>query len=135
VIKAVVDTNILIAALINEAGAPAKLLDFWERGFFEIVLSDDVFNEYKRTFWEFTDRVESEKIAELLEALRDESIWVEPSQAITVCRDISDNKFLECAIEGNADYLVTKNIRHFPKFYEGVKVVRIRRLLSRLGTL
>jgi predicted nucleic acid-binding protein len=26
----------------------------------------------------------------------------------------SDNAFLECALEGKADYLVTKNIRHFP---------------------
>lgn len=52
------------------------------------------------------------------------------------CADPSDNRFLECAVAGHADYLVTKNIRHFPqKTYEDVKIVRIRKFLSVLETI
>jgi len=43
---------------------------------------------------------------------------------------------LECAVEGKADYLVTKNIRHFPlKEYQGVNIVRIRKFLDVLERL
>ena len=50
---------------------------------------------------------------------------------MTVSHDITDNCFLECAVAGKADYLVTKNIRHFPqKEYRKVKIVRIRNFLE-----
>lgn len=52
-------------------------------------------------------------------------------QTLDVCRDESDNRFLECAVEGQADYLVTKNIKHFPyKQYQGINIVRIREFLT-----
>ncbi|NIR49987.1 PIN domain-containing protein [candidate division KSB1 bacterium] len=59
--------------------------------------------------------------------------WIEPRIELAVCTDQSDNRFLECAVAGNADYLVTKNTRHFPpKHYSGVKIVRIRKFLNAL---
>lgn len=68
--------------------------------------------------------------------LRLQAIWVEPRIQLKVCSDVSDNRFLECAVAGNADYLVTKNIRHFPpKEYANVKIVRIRQFLKVLETL
>lgn len=133
-IKAIIDTNILISSLLNDLGAPAKLIAHWEQGLFEIVLSDDIFNEYKRVFLEFTDRVEASKALELLEALKEKALWVEPSQKVSVCKDSSDDKFIECAVASGAEYLVTKNIRHFPKIYKGVRVVKIKAFLSKLGS-
>jgi hypothetical protein len=62
-----------------------------------------------------------------------QSVWIEPEVRLEVCDDKADNVFLECAFAGNADYLVTKNIRHFPpKEYANVKIVRIRRFLQAL---
>ncbi len=60
-------------------------------------------------------------------------MWVTPAICLDVCSDSSDNRFLECATVGNADYLVTKNIRHFPyKTYANVKIVRIKKFLDAL---
>jgi predicted nucleic acid-binding protein len=53
------------------------------------------------------------------------------SAILSVCSDESGNRFLECAVAGNADYLVTKNIRDFPaKEYQRVKIVRIAKFLN-----
>jgi predicted nucleic acid-binding protein len=50
---------------------------------------------------------------------------------LDVCADQSDNCFLECAVIGKADYLVTKNLKHFPpKEYSGVKIVPVRKFLN-----
>jgi len=63
--------------------------------------------------------------------LRDQSEWIEPDFQLSICSDLSDNRFLECAVAGNADYLVTKNIRHFPpKEYENIRILRISQFLT-----
>ena len=42
----------------------------------------------------------------------------------------ADNRFLECAEESQADFLVTGNIRHFPKRWKGTQVVTARQLIE-----
>ena len=44
--------------------------------------------------------------------------------------DLQDNMFLECADAARADYLVTGNVRHFPKFWKKTKVITSREFLS-----
>lgn len=48
-IRAVLDTNVLISALLSPSGAPARLLDVWEAGAFELVLSPKLIEELDRT--------------------------------------------------------------------------------------
>jgi uncharacterized protein len=45
-------------------------------------------------------------------------------------KDPDDDKFLECADAAGADYLVTGNQRHFPKFWKKTKVITSRELVS-----
>jgi predicted nucleic acid-binding protein len=44
--------------------------------------------------------------------------------------DPEDNMFLECADAARADYLVTENVRHFPRFWKKTKVITSREFLS-----
>jgi len=49
---------------------------------------------------------------------------VRPSQEVSRAPDEPDNRFLECALEARADYLVTGNKKHFPfSEFEGTKIV------------
>jgi predicted nucleic acid-binding protein len=74
-----------------------------------------------------TKQHEKERILRVLLAQPE---WIVPETQLDVCPDPSDNRFLECAVAGGADYLVTKNIRHFPpREYAEVKIVRIRAFL------
>ena len=45
-------------------------------------------------------------------------------------RDPGDNRFLECADTARADYLVTGNLRHFPKFWKKTEVITSREFIS-----
>ena len=51
-------------------------------------------------------------------------------RAKQVTPDPDDNKFLECADAARADYLVTGNQRHFPKFWKKTKVITSREFIS-----
>ena len=55
---------------------------------------------------------------------------VEPSRRVRAARDPEDNKFLECARESDADYLVTGSQRHFPKRFGRTRVVNAREFLA-----
>ena len=45
-------------------------------------------------------------------------------------KDPDDNKFLECADAAHADYLVTGNQRHFPRFWKKTKVITSREFID-----
>ena len=53
-----------------------------------------------------------------------------PARALHVTPEPDDNQFLECADAAKADYLVTGNVRHFPKFWKKTKVITAREFIS-----
>lgn len=134
-LRVVIDTNHIISAILSSRGASAKLINWMTHSedYFILLLSEPIWNEYSTVAdWLIPDskRLEKERI---MNALHTHSEWIKPDVELNVCRDPSDNHFLECAVDGNADYLVTKNIRHFPfKEYRNVKIVRIKKFLDAL---
>ena len=48
--RAVLDANVLVSALISPRGAPAKIVEAWEEGAFEIVVSEQLLTEVRRVF-------------------------------------------------------------------------------------
>jgi putative PIN family toxin of toxin-antitoxin system len=138
ILRVVIDTNHIISAILSARGASAKLIDWMtrEEDYFRLLISQPIWNEYTTVAgWLIPDSKEREK-ERILNTLRFQSEWIEPKIELNVCTDLSDNRFLECAVAGNADYLVTKNIRHFPpKKYANVKIVRIREFLRALERL
>ena len=137
-LRVVIDTNHIMSAILSARGASAKLIDWMtrEEDYFKLLLSQPIWEEYNTVAdWLVPKSRKSEK-KRILNILRFQSEWVEPAIQLKVCPDDSDNRFLECAISGDGDYLVTKNIRHFPpKQYENVKIVRIRDFLKALEKL
>lgn len=132
-VRVVIDTNHIMSAILSGRGASAKLIDWMtrEEDYFKLLISQPIWNEYSTVAdWLIPDSRKREK-ARILNVLRFQSEWNEQKIQLKVCTDLSDNRFLECAVAGNADYLVTKNIRHFPpKEYANVKIVRIRQFLK-----
>lgn len=124
-----------MSAILSERGASAKLIDWMtrEEDYFRLLLSQPIWDEYVAVAnWLIPASLQTEK-ERVLNTLRSQAIWTEPNAELQVCRDSSDNRFLECAVFGHADYLVTKNIKHFPhKTYQRVKIVRIRTFLDAL---
>lgn len=48
---------------------------------------------------------------------------VHPTTTLHACSHEPDNRFLECAVAAEADYLVTVNLRHFPASYQGIEII------------
>ncbi len=132
-VRVVIDTNIIISAILNDTGAPAKLINWMtrEEDYFRLLISQPIWDEYTTVAdWLIPDSKQLEK-KRVLKTLRDQSDWIEPDFQLSVCSDVSDNRFLECAVAGNADYLVTKNIKHFPiKKYEKIRIIKISKFLT-----
>ena len=58
---------------------------------------------------------------------------VEISGTLHVCKDPDDDKFLETAATGGADFLVTKNLKHFPrKSYSEMRIVNVANFLKEI---
>lgn len=130
--RAVIDTNLLVSGLLNESGAPAKLILRWLKGQFEILISDQIKEEYTYILHHLPE-VDQQKADALLEELDISGIRVAILGTLQACKDPDDDKFLETAVTGHADYLVTKNNKHFPrKSYQNVRIVKVSKFLEQL---
>jgi len=131
IIRVIIDTNHIISAILSKRGASAKLADWMIReDYFQLLISQPIWNEYCTVAsWLIPEPKQHEK-ERILDVISFQAEWIESTIQLHVCSDLSDNCFLECAVAGKANYLVTKNIKHFPpKEYSGVKIVHIRKLL------
>jgi len=114
--KLILDTNIIVSALISNS-IPTKIL-------YEIVLtqkvqtclSEEVFAEYvevmnRDKFVKYTNFKTKADI--VLNKLREISRFYKTDRKIDILTDTSDNKFLELAAVSSADYLITGNTLDF----------------------
>jgi len=133
-IRIVLDTNIIVSALLNPLGTPAQVFLLALGGAVQLCVTGSIYAEYeevlKRPRFQRTDNV----VAGLLSAVRDQGLWVKPTDKLQVCFDPDDNIFLECAQAAKADYLVTGNLRHFPISWRGTKIITARMMLDILVT-
>jgi putative PIN family toxin of toxin-antitoxin system len=67
---------------------------------------------------------------QLLQLIKNHSYTVAPTRHLEVTQDPDDNMFLECADVARADYLVTGNQKHFPRFWKKTKIITPREFIS-----
>ena len=110
-LRAVVDTNILIRALIKPRGTVGPILTQLAANTYTLVYSQPLLDELveKLVLPRIRDKygLDNQAIETTLAllALRGES--VHPTRAVKVCRDPDDNALIEAALAGNAEYIVT----------------------------
>ncbi|MBI2170912.1 MAG: putative toxin-antitoxin system toxin component, PIN family [Chloroflexi bacterium] len=127
--KAVIDTNVVVSWLISPAGTPARTFNLLYERAFQPVVSREILAEYRRALlYERVarrHRFTPNEIDHRLEELRELAVIVEPQTRLHVIPDDpDDNKFLECAVEGEADYIVSGD-RHLLKLgrYQGIEIL------------
>jgi uncharacterized protein len=104
----VIDTNVLVSAALFKRSIPRQAFDqAFAKG--KILLSTPVINELQNVFRRSRfDKYSSPeaRLAFLTDLLQFSEI-VEIKTAIAICRDPKDNKFLELAVNGKADYIIS----------------------------
>ena len=106
--KYVFDTNTLVSAVLLEHSVPSRALHrALKLG--QVLLSPETLEELAEVLQreKFNRYVKPSERDEFLEALIDRAGWVEPLEEIHACRDPKDDKFLELAIGGRADCIVS----------------------------
>lgn len=131
-IRVVLDTNVIVSALLQPLGPSAYLLVQALNGSLQICLTGAIFAEYDEVISRPRLKRDPEIIAASLHAIRNAALWVRVMRTITVCPDPDDNIFLECAEAAEAEYLVTGNVRHFPTAWATCQIVKPRVLLDLL---
>lgn len=111
-IKAVLDTNLIVSASFHLASIPAQVLDAWLDKQYHLIISPAVTQEYRQVLFRERIRKRSRWSVEdtnefLTRISRASEIQVPGKLAISASRDADDNKFLVAAVEGKADYIVT----------------------------
>ena len=110
--RAVLDTNVLVSAVLAGGSAPDAVLRAWHRGDFQLVTSVQLISELEKVLarphigrrlgWSPAER------GMFVTALSENSIVVNPSERLRVLdADPADNRVLEAAVSSGADYIVT----------------------------
>ncbi len=130
--RVVLDTNVLISGIFF-SGPPAKILSHWRKGNFIAVISEPIILEYTRVAEEISQKFPQIEITEILGLFILNSEIVDPGGLeIRECEDLADNKFLECAIAGGCEVIVSGD-KHLLKMSEfhGVKILKPRDFLDK----
>jgi putative PIN family toxin of toxin-antitoxin system len=133
-LKVVIDTNIFISGVLVEGGNPSLIIKSWKRTQkYQLFVTEEIIQETLRVMQRLN--VHPEIITDWDKAIRKNAISVVPTRKIEAIKeDPSDNKFLECAIEVRADYIVSGD-NHLKglKEFQGIKIVSAKEFLGILS--
>jgi putative PIN family toxin of toxin-antitoxin system len=111
-VRIVVDTNVVVSRHVAPGGTIAALFRHWENRALDLVVSPEILAEYERVLAEpdiqAAHRLSDEEFAIVMAGFATVALQVTPTESHNaVADDPSDNKSVECAVAGNADYVVT----------------------------
>lgn len=102
--RVVLDTNVLVSGIFWK-GAPYSILAVWAQGKFEVIVSKDILHEYLAVLKRIDTRGDS---AERWGAfILENTHVVKVSNLVKLSRDSADDKFINTAIIGRADYIIS----------------------------
>lgn len=131
-IRAVLDTNLLVSYLLTNGETTSQIIAHWEAGNFLFIQSPPILAELvgvlNRPKLQPYLKSDPQVLIDLIEP---DAEFVNGELAFPgACRDPKDDKFIACAGEGNADYIVTgdKDLLDLGT-YERVQIVTVREFL------
>jgi putative PIN family toxin of toxin-antitoxin system len=135
--RAVVDTGIFVSALIRRKGTIGAVLGALRAGQYTVIYSTailvEIIDVLGRDKFRIKYHIEPDDITALVNLIRLRGELVIPAQTITACRDPKDDKFLEAALAGAADCIVSGDADLLEmKSFERIPIFRPAAFLARL---
>mgnify|MGYP001355752436 CR=1 FL=1 len=132
-IRAVIDTNVLVSGLLSPSGNEALIILAIHQGLVRPCLSEEIIAEYVAVLARPKFAFPPDEIEALMAGLRRNGELFQPEASSATSPDSGDTKFLHCAKAAQADFIVTGNKRHFPDSpYGPTRVVSAGELLDRI---
>ena len=129
-LRLALDTNVVVSATLKPEGLERVSLVFALSAPARLYVSPDILEEYERVLSKPQLKLSPPRIGQVMNLVKSRAVLVRPSQEFQVTLDPDDNAFLDCADEARADYLITGNKRHFPRFWKSTKNVNAREMLD-----
>ena len=123
--RCVIDTNVLISAGLSSSGTPGRVLT-WVARHGCLLASEETLDEFVTRFVpraKFDRYATPEQRATFVATVVAAVTRVRVTSRLTVCADPDDDRFVELAVDGRADCIVTGNTRDFPPSHAGVPVL------------
>lgn len=107
-IRVILDTNLLISRVLTPSSPSAeyirKIIDNCR-----LLVSQATMDEFRAVLLRFQKKnyITSEELIRIISAYNNLAEWVPIMKQVEQCRDPKDNKFLELAVNGQAEYIIT----------------------------
>lgn len=132
--KIVLDTNVLVSAILKPGSNPARILRLVLQGDIYIVVNSHILAEYYEVLRRPKSNLDIDFVDVVLEFIRAKGINAPALAETFFLPDSTDEPFLEAALAARADALITGNIKHFPKkSCKGQNVVSTMNFLNELS--
>jgi putative PIN family toxin of toxin-antitoxin system len=136
-VRVVLDTNVLVSALLVGSSVPARLVTAWRHGVFELLTCDLQLREIREVTRRDNLRtlIRPALAGELIHQLRGMARWIESLPPVERSVDPFDNFLLAMAQGGQADRLVSGDKRGVLAFksHGPCRIVTVRQFASELG--
>lgn len=129
--KVVLDTNVLVAGLLSPFGPPGEILRMVASGTLSLCFDARILTEYEEVLARPKFRFNPEQTRTLMEHIQAEGLSVAGNPLPVRLPDPTDEPFLESAVAGKVDCLITGNTRHFPsRQRQGMTILSPREFLD-----
>jgi len=131
-LRIVVDTNVLVSGILSPDGPPASILRILLNEDATLCFDERILAEYVDVLTRGKFGFDPEFVDDLISFLERTGVPVIANPLSVVLPDMADKMFLEVAASGDADHLITGNLKHFPETARrNVSVVSPREFLDR----
>jgi putative PIN family toxin of toxin-antitoxin system len=129
-LRLVVDTNIVVSAALKPDGLQRTVLLLAITRPARLYVSSAILEEYRAVLSRAEFQIRKGLRQQLLQLIAANAHSVTPTRHLQVTSDPDDNIFQECADAARADYLITGNTRHFPRYWKKTKIITSREFLG-----
>lgn len=113
-LRVVLDTNVIVSALLSPSGGPAKIYRMFLAGALDLIISADIFAEYEDVLQRPHLQLPAADVKTVLAVIREYAEMVSPVPSTDAMADEDDRVFYDTAKNAGA-CLVTGNIKHYPQ--------------------
>ena len=131
-LKVVMDTNVFVSGVFF-SGPPYQILEAWQSGEFELVVSEAILDEYRRVGNILGKERPNIDLSPILNFVVEHAKVYKPVKLKEpVCEDPDDDKFFACALASGSKVIISGD-KHLLKVtgYEGIEVLKPREFVDR----
>jgi uncharacterized protein len=129
-LRLVIDTNVLVSAALKPESIQRTVILIAITRPARLYVSQPILEEYAAVLARPEFGIRRGMRLQLLQLIKNRGFLISPRIHLSATNDPDDDKFVECADSARADYLITGNRKHFPRFWKSTKVISPREFIE-----